>query len=79
MSITPKAEINRKTKAETKVKFVRSQSRVKAFVKTKNVLCGEKYETFNNLGRFSMRYEGSTIAIGKILKVKPYKKSIETK
>ena len=78
-SITPKVEINRKTKAETKVKFVRSQSRVKAFVKTKNVLCGEKYETFNNLGRFSMRYEGSTIAIGKILKVKPYKKSIETK
>ena len=78
-SITPKAEINRKTKAETKVKFVRSQSRVKAFVKTKNVLCGEKYETFNNLGRFSMRYEGSTIAIGKILKVKPYKKSIESK
>ena len=78
-SITPKVEINRKTKAETKVKFVRSQSRVKAFVKTKNVLCGEKYETFNNLGRFSMRYEGSTIAIGKILKVKPYKKSIESK
>ena len=78
-SITPKAEINRKTKAETKVKFVRSQSRVRAFVKTKNVLCGEKYETFNNLGRFSMRYEGSTIAIGKIMKVKPYKKGAESK
>ena len=73
-SITPKTEINVKTKAETKVKFVRSQSRIKAYVKTKNVLCGEKYETFNNLGRFSMRYEGSTIAIGKIMKVKPYKK-----
>ena len=72
-SITPKTEINPKTKAETKVKFVRSQSRIKAYVKTKNVLCGEKYEKFNNLGRFSMRYEGSTIAIGKILKVKPYK------
>ena len=72
-SITPKVEINVKTKAETKVKFVRSQSRIKAYVKTKNVLCGEKYEKFNNLGRFSMRYEGSTIAIGKILKVKPYK------
>ena len=71
--IIPKVEINRKTKAETKVKFVRSQTRVRAFVKTKNLLCGEKYETFNNLGRFSMRYEGSTIAIGKILKVKPYK------
>ena len=78
-TITPKSEINRKTKAETKVKFVRSQARLKAFVKTKNILCGEKYETFNNLGRFSMRYEGSTIAIGKILKVKPYKKNIESK
>ena len=71
--ITPKVEINKKTKAENKVKFVRSQSLIKAYVKTKNVLCGEKYEKFNNLGRFSMRYEGSTIAIGKILKVKPYK------
>ena len=78
-TITPKSEINRKTKAETKVKFVRSQARLKAFVKTKNVLCGEKYETFNNLGRFSMRYEGSTIAIGKILKVKPYKKNADAK
>ena len=73
-SITPKSEINVKTKTETRVKFVRSQSRIRAYVKTKNVLCGEKYETFNNLGRFSMRYEGSTIAIGKIMKIKPYKK-----
>ena len=78
-TITPKCEINRKTKVETKVKFVRSQARLKAFVKTKNVLCGEKYETFNNLGRFSMRYEGSTIGIGKILKVKPYKKNNDPK
>ena len=72
-TITPKIEIDKKTKAETKVKFVRSQSLVRAYVKTKAILCGEKYEKFNNLGRFSMRYEGSTIAIGKILKIKPYK------
>ena len=72
-AITPKVEINRKTKEETKVKFVRSQIRVRCYVKNKNILCGEKYETFNNLGRFSMRYEGSTIAIGKILKINPYK------
>ena len=78
-TITPKSEINRKTKVETKVKFVRSQARLKAFVKTKNVLCGEKYETFNNLGRFSMRYEGSTIGIGKILKIKPYNKNKDSK
>ena len=67
------------TKEETKVKFVRSQARLKAFVKTKNILCGEKYETFNNLGRFSMRYEGSTIGIGKILKIKPYNKNKDSK
>ena len=72
-TIIPKTEINKKTKTETKVKFVRSQSRIKAFVKTKNILCGEKYENFANLGRFSMRYEGSTIAIGKVMKVKPFK------
>ena len=78
-TLTPKSEINRKTKVETKVKFVRSQARLKAFVKTKNVLCGEKYETFNNLGRFSMRYEGSTIGIGKILKIKPYNKNKDSK
>ena len=78
-TITPKSEINRKTKVETKVKFVRNQARLKAFVKTKNVLCGEKYETFNNLGRFSMRYEGSTIGIGKILKIKPYNKNKDSK
>ena len=72
-TISPKVLIDKETKTEKKVKFVRGHSRIKAFVKTKNVICGEKYETFNNLGRFSMRYEGSTIAIGKILKIKPYK------
>lgn len=76
-TITPKVEINRKTKAETKIKFARSQTRIKAYVKTKTILCGEKYDTISNLGRFSMRFEGSTIAIGKILKIKPYKKEIE--
>ena len=43
MLITPKTEINVKTKAETKVKFIRSQSRIKPYAKTKKVLCGEKY------------------------------------
>ena len=73
-TIDIKCEVDRKTKTEKKVKFVRSQARIKAFVKTKNLLCGEKYSDFNSLGRFSMRYEGATIAIGKILRIKPYKK-----
>ena len=76
-SIDIKWEIDRKTKTGKKVKFVRSQVRIKAFVKTKNLLCGEKYFDFNSLGRFSMRYEGATIAIGKILRNKPYKKKMK--
>ena len=36
-------EINVKAKGEIKVKFVRSQSRIKAYVKTKNLLGGEKF------------------------------------
>ncbi|MCQ2818719.1 MAG: GTP-binding protein [archaeon] len=73
-TIDLKCEIDKETKTEKKVKFVRSQARIKAFVKTNIPLCGEKYEKFPNLGRFSMRYEGQTIAIGKILKYKPYNK-----
>lgn len=72
-TIDIKCEIDRSTKTEKKVKFVRSQARIKAYVKTNTPLCGEKYEKFPSLGRFSMRYEGQTIAIGKILKYKPYK------
>ena len=73
-TIDIKCEIDKETKAEKKVKFVRSQARIKAYVKTNIPICGEKYEKFPNLGRFSLRYEGSTIAIGKILKIKPYTK-----
>lgn len=72
-TIEIKCEIDKETKTEKKVKFVRSQARIKAFVKTNIPICGEKYEKCPNLGRFSMRYEGQTIAIGKILKYKPYK------
>ena len=68
-----KCEIDKETKTEKKVKFVRSQARIKAFIKTNIPLCGEKYEKSNNLGRFSLRYEGQTVAIGKIIRYKPYK------
>ena len=73
-SLEIKCEVDRVNKTEKKVKFVRSQTRIKAYVKTNNPICGEKYEKYPSLGRFSMRYEGQTIAIGKILKYKPYTK-----
>ena len=57
-SLDIKCEIDRANKTEKKVKFVRSQARIKAYVKTSNPICGEKYEKYPSLGRFSMRYEG---------------------
>ena len=52
------AEIDRKLKTEKKVKFIRSQTRAKVIVKTNNLLCGEKYDKFATLGRFTLRDEG---------------------
>lgn len=52
------AEIDRTSKTEKKVKFVRSQTRAKVLIKVNNLLCGEKYERFPTLGRFTLRDEG---------------------
>jgi peptide chain release factor subunit 3 len=52
------AEIDRKTKTEKKVKFVRSQSRARVVLKTNNNICGEKFDKFSTLGRFTLRDEG---------------------
>jgi len=51
-------EIDRKTKTEKKVKFLRSQSRAKVIIKSANILCGEKFERFPALGRFTLRDSG---------------------
>jgi peptide chain release factor subunit 3 len=51
-------EIDRKTKTEKKVKFIRSLTRAKVVIKTSNSLCGEKFEKFATLGRFTLRDEG---------------------
>lgn len=63
-------EIDRKTKTEKKVKFIKSQSRARVVIKTNNLLCGEKFEKMATLGRFTLRDEGKTISIGKILRYK---------
>jgi peptide chain release factor subunit 3 len=51
-------EIDRQTKSEKKVKFVRSQTRVRVVIKTTNPICGEKFEKLPSLGRFTLRDEG---------------------
>ena len=51
-------EIDRKTKTEKQVKFLRSHTRARVLIKASNTLCGEKFEKFATLGRFTLRDEG---------------------
>jgi len=53
-----------------KVKFVKNNTRAKVLIKANSVLCGEKFESYPTLGRFTLRDEGKTIAVGKVLKYK---------
>jgi peptide chain release factor subunit 3 len=41
-------------------------------IKTSGIICCEKYADVPSLGRFTLRDEGKTVAIGKVLKLKPY-------
>jgi peptide chain release factor subunit 3 len=72
-SIDVIAEIDKKTKEDVKVKFIKSNSRAKVRVTVNNVVCAEKFENYPMLGRFTIRDEGNTIGIGKILRYKPMK------
>jgi len=65
-----KAEIDKKTKDKKKTAFLKAGSMGIVRITAKNPLCCEKYETMPQLGRFTLRDEGRTIATGKILKIK---------
>jgi len=63
----------------TKTTFLRSGTKGIVKIFCKHYLCLEKFETLNNLGRFTLRDEGITIASGEVLKVKPAQVSTEQK
>lgn len=55
---------------------MRSQTKMIARVTTtRDVLSLEKFDTIPQMGRFTLRDEGRTICVGKVLKYKPYDKS----
>jgi peptide chain release factor subunit 3 len=56
-----------------KPKCVKSFSKIIAKIQTKTPICLEKFEDSSNLGRFSLRDEGKTIAIGRVINYKPAK------
>jgi len=65
------ALVDRKTGAKSKQKprFVKQDQICLARLETTGVICIETFAQFQQMGRFTLRDEGKTIAIGKVLKV----------
>ena len=64
------AEQDKKTgEQKRRPRFVKSNSTVIVRFSMAHPVCMETFETLQQLGRFSLRDEGKTIAIGKVTKV----------
>ena len=67
------SEIDTKTRKpkEGKPKFMKSGSLGNVRLRFAQPVCVEKFADFAQLGRFTLRDEGKTIAIGKVTRLKP--------
>ncbi|MFH4978939.1 hypothetical protein AB6A40_005648 [Gnathostoma spinigerum] len=61
--------IDKKTGAKTKARFVRQDEKCIMRLESPEPFCLEPFKEFPQMGRFTLRDEGRTIAIGKVLKV----------
>ena len=61
-------QIDTKTKKpmKKKVLFVKNGAVVMCRVQVNNSICIEKFSDFPQLGRFTLRTEGKTVAVGKV-------------
>lgn len=59
-----------------RIRKLQSQDRGTVILKTKTPICLEKYAEFSELGRFTLRKDNNTIAIGTISKFKPFDKEL---
>lgn len=64
-----KGEITEKIKPQ----FTKSFATITCRIQTRVPICIEKYTDFESMGRFTLRDEGKTIALGKIIRYKPIK------
>merc|ERR1712037_456659 len=58
-------------KKQSKPQFVKSRSTIKAIIKVPKRICLEKFDVRPALGRFTLRDEGKSIAIGIVSLLKP--------
>lgn len=65
------ATIDKKTgeKSKTRPRFIKQDTVALARFKTQDLTCIETFANFAPMGRFTLRDEGRTIAIGKVMKV----------
>lgn len=59
-----------------KIKRLESQEKGEIILKTNTPICLEKFEEFSELGRFTLRKDNNTIAIGQITKFKPFDRDL---
>ncbi|XP_032357403.1 eukaryotic peptide chain release factor GTP-binding subunit ERF3A isoform X1 [Etheostoma spectabile] len=67
--------VDKKTgeKSKTRPRFVKQDQVCIARLRAAGVICLETFKEFPQMGRFTLRDEGKTIAIGKVLKLVPEK------
>ena len=68
MSVELLQQIDLKTRKpmKKKVLFVKNGASVICRIQLSNMICVEKFSDFQQLGRFTLRTEGKTVAVGKI-------------
>lgn len=59
-------------------KYAREEDKLKCIISTKTMIAAEKFSVRPLLGRFTLRDEGKTIAIGTILKYQPIKEGTQS-
>eukprot|EP00829_Urostomides_striatus_P009909 TRINITY_DN222_c0_g2_i1.p1 TRINITY_DN222_c0_g2~~TRINITY_DN222_c0_g2_i1.p1 ORF type:complete len:648 (-),score=233.22 TRINITY_DN222_c0_g2_i1:44-1987(-) len=56
-------------------KFAKEEDLIKCLIRTKGIIAAEKFSVYRQLGRFTLRDEGKTIAIGTVQKYQPLKEN----
>jgi peptide chain release factor subunit 3 len=64
-------EIDMKTKSKKRCKFVKSNASVICKIAVVKPICVEPFDVNPQMGRFTLRDEGKTIAIGKVTRLPP--------
>mmetsp|Transcript_12798 Transcript_12798/g.21650 ORF Transcript_12798/g.21650 Transcript_12798/m.21650 type:complete len:181 (+) Transcript_12798:2031-2573(+) len=74
--ITRSIEKNEKGEdiVKEKPQYAKSQTRILCRMTPKNPIALEKFDSINQMGRFTLRDEGKTICVGRVLRYKPYAK-----